>query len=289
MSSLPIRPVVVGVDGSEPAFSAAEWAARHASRRGSSLRIVHAFGWPLVRVSSAPAQWTRGLRDEARTFTEEARTRAYAVDPDLEVAVAVETSFSAPLLLRESAAASLVVVGTHGLGGISGLIIGSTGVELAARASSPIVVVRGRPADEIERTAPVLVGYDGSPASDLAITAGFEHAIVHDRLVSLVHVSPSGGESGHIMRRMVDVAATWHRAHPEIDVNTREANGHPAGVLTEASQDAALVVVGSRGRGGFRGLALGSVSQALLHHAKCPLMALPPVLLAHPRDTELLP
>jgi len=286
MSSFPGRPVVVGVDGSEPAFTSVAWAARHASRAGSVLRIVHAFGWPLVRVQSGSSRWTRGLRAEAWTFVEEARTRAYALDPELEVRVAVPTSFSGPLLLRESAAASLVVVGTHGLGGFSGLVIGSTGIELAARAAAPIVVVRGRPADEIHPTAPVLVGYDGSPASDLAVAAGFDYATLHDRSVSLLHVSSFGGGPGHVTRRMVDLAATWHRVHPETDVDSHEVNGHPAGGLTEASQDAALVVVGSRGRGGFRGLALGSVSQALLHHAHCPVMVLPPALLVQRRDAE---
>lgn len=284
--SLPVRPVVVGVDGSESAFAAVEWAARHASRAGSTLRIVHAFGWPLVCVSSGPAQWTRGLQDEAWTFIEEARTRASAVDPDLEVAVAVPTSFSAPQLLRESAAASLVVVGTHGLSGFSGLVIGSTGVRLAARAEAPIVVVRGRPADDIDRNGPVLVGYDGSAVSDLAVTAGFEYATLHKRSVSLLHVSSVGAGPDDITRRMVDLAATWHRVRPDVDVNSREANGHPAGVLTESSQDAALVVVGSRGRGGFRGLVLGSVSQALLHHAHCPVMVLPPMLLAQCQDAD---
>ncbi|MGH3479237.1 MAG: universal stress protein, partial [Nocardioidaceae bacterium] len=232
MSSLPVGPVVVGVDGSESARAAVAWAARHASRAQLPLRIVHAFGWPLVRVTSAPSHWTNGLRAEAWAVLEESRNQAYAVDPDLAVTTDITTGFCVPLLLRESQAAGLIVVGTHGLGGFCGLVIRSTGVELAARASAPVVVIRGRAAEEVDRSASVLVGYDGSPASDLAVAAGFDYAALHDRPVLLFQVSRFGGDA-NVTRRMVDLAATWHLVHPEIDVSSRVASGHPGGALTE--------------------------------------------------------
>jgi nucleotide-binding universal stress UspA family protein len=284
MSPPQALPVVVGVDGSDTTLTAVVWAVRHASRGHLTLRIVHAFDWPLIRGSARRGRWNRTLRAEAWTLIERARIQAYAIDPDLEVGATLQTSFSAQLLLRESNTASLVVVGTHGHGSLSGLVIGSTGTELAARAETPVAVIRGRSADEIDAAAPVLVGYDGSPASDLAVAAGFDYAATHGRSVRLLHVRQ---EDAHdVIHRMDDLSATWHRVHPEIEVISRAVGGHPGGELTIASVDAALIVVGSRGLGGFRGLALGSVSQSLLHHSQCPVMVMPPPLLARQSDSE---
>ena len=284
MSSPQDFPVVVGVDGSDSALTAVVWAARHASRGHLPLRIVHAFDWPLIRGSARRSRWSRTLRAEAWGLLEEARTQAYAIDTDLDVGATLQTSFSVPLLLRESDTASLVVVGTHGHGSLSGLVIGSTGVELAARATAPVVIVRGRSADEISAAAPVLVGYDGSPASDLAVAAGLDYAATHGRSVRLLHVSREDADD--VIHRMADLSATWHRVHPEIEVTSQVLRGHPGGELTAASAEADLVVVGSRGLGGFRGLALGSASQSLLHHSGCPVMVLPPALLARPSNSE---
>ena len=193
-------------------------------------------------------------------------------------------------MIEESRRAELVVVGSRGLGGFAGLLLGSVGAQVAAHAHCPVLVVR--PDEQpIPVDGPVLVGVDGSESSRLAVGLGADEAALRDVPLVLVHVGPADGDrtvpeeieesqaayQAEAVRLLADASAAVRAEHPDLVV--REHPVRAAGAaqgLIEASGAASLLVVGTRGRAGFAGLLLGSVSQAAIQHAHCP------VLVAHP-------
>ncbi|HET9142213.1 universal stress protein, partial [Actinophytocola sp.] len=200
-----------------------------------------------------------------------------------------------PVLRAASEQAALLVCGSSGLGAISGLLAGSVTVALAGHSACPLVVVRGEPALP---DAPVVVGVDGSPASGSAIGLAFEQAAQHGGGLVAVHawtdtVFPAGAYGTaypavdwdlldkHAHELLTERLAGWSDKYPHVSVRHVVARDRPAHALLDAAHGASLIVVGSRGRGGFAGLLLGSVSQALIHHAPCPVM------IARPAGTTL--
>ncbi|NBE84019.1 universal stress protein [Micromonospora rubida] len=282
-------PVVVGVDGSAIALDAVRTAAREAAGRRRPLRIVHAFIWPLMRVTVEPAPGApagAGLRNQAERYVAEAVTEAGRIAPAVEVTGAVVDGSPAPVLLAESRDASLLVLGSRGLGGFAGLLIGSATVQLSARAACPVLVVRGGSRAD----GPVVVGVDGSESSADAVEFAFDEAA--RRGVPLVAVRawlyPAPLGPGDILplvydlealaaeeeRVLAESVAGFAARYPDVPVRQRLMRGSPAGVLVEESKTAQLVVVGARGRGALAGLLLGSVSHAVLHHAHAPVAIL---------------
>jgi nucleotide-binding universal stress UspA family protein len=149
--------------------------------------------------------------------------------------------------------------------------VGSTGTQVAAYASGPVVIVR--PLTEEQADAPVLVGVDGSPGCVPALEFAFEEAAQRALPLLAVYVTEETGESaGHAETLLDAVVEPWAAKHPEVTVRRQVRPGTDAEqAFVDLSREASLVVVGSRGRGGFTGLLLGSVSQALVHHARCPI------------------
>ncbi|WP_020573909.1 universal stress protein [Actinopolymorpha alba] len=274
------RPIVVGTDGSDGAIDAVAWAAAEAALRKVPLRIVHAFAWTLLHVPAA--LWRMGpeggLRAHAEELLEEAVQTARATAPSLEISTAVVTDFPLPLLVEESRGATYVVVGTTGRGAFAEALAGSMTVELVARAHAPVVVVRGTPTPE-EADQLVVVGVDGSPLGAAAVEVGVEEAARrHGRLLA-VHVVRHGlsvrfgaTDTSAGVRLLNEALAGWREKYPDLSIEERVLSGHAAGALTDLSDRAAAVVVGARGRGGFTGMLLGSVSQSLLHHGRCPII-----------------
>jgi nucleotide-binding universal stress UspA family protein len=282
--------VVVGVDGSPNALAAVDAAAADAFRRKIPLRVVHAFIWPYFDVPLGPSPFgppEGGLRHEADRILAEAVDRARAVAPDLHVDGEVVTGGAAAVLLRESLEASTVVVGDRGLGGFSGLLVGSVAVELAAHGHCPVLVIRGRP----EAAGPVIVGVDGSPGAAPALIRSFQEAWLREAPLLAVHAwtGPSVREPGDMLPLVYDVdevraeearvlaeaLAGCRERYPDVQVREELARAPTRATLIDRSAEAQLIVVGTRGRGGFRGLLLGSVSQAVLHHAACPVLVVP--------------
>ncbi|GAA1773364.1 universal stress protein [Luedemannella helvata] len=287
-------PVIVGVDGSPVALDAVEEAARQAMRRRRPLRVVHAYVWPLLGSALDPlptggipaggigaagsATTTEGgLRDEAEQFVAEALARARATEPGVRVSGQVITGPPAAVLVEIARGACLVVLGDRGLGGFTGLLVGSIAVRLAAHAPCPVLVVRGAAHPD----GPVVVGVDGAGHADLALGAAFEEATL--RGVPLRAVSawrrptarrggPSAEAEGEAGGELAQALAPWRERYPDVAVETSVVHGRASVALVDESEQAQLVVVGARGRGGFRGLLLGSVSQAVLHHAACPVL-----------------
>jgi nucleotide-binding universal stress UspA family protein len=134
-------PIVVGVDGSEVSLDAVEWAAAEAVERHRRLRVVHAFIWPLLRVQVGPSRYgppDAGLQAQAQRILDEALLRARQSALGIDVAGAMPVGVPVPVLLSEIEQAPLVVPGSRGLGGFSGLLLRSTGVQVAAHASCPV-------------------------------------------------------------------------------------------------------------------------------------------------------
>jgi nucleotide-binding universal stress UspA family protein len=287
----PGRTVVVGVDGSEPARRAVRWAAQEAARRGLPLRVVTAFEWmrgrPVGYVGLGES-YREIMLGAARQQLAEAVRIAEQEQPALEVQSQLVVGFPIPVLTAVARQAELVVIGDRGLGGVTGLLLGSVAVALAAHAECPVVVVRGD-AETPDPSAPVVVGVDGSPASEAALAFAYEAASVRNVPLVAVHtwwdllVDPvmaplldwdaiENDEREVLAERL----AGWGEKHPDVRVQRLVARDRPAHALVEQSLRAQLVVVGSRGRGNVAGLVLGSVSHAVLHRAHCPVAVVRP-------------
>lgn len=282
-------PVVVGIDGSASALHAVRWAADEAARRRAPSRIVHAYGIPVGYLPGF-VDWHalhEALLAQGRAWLEQARQSVEATGVAVEV---VEVKAGAvPALLEESTHAALIVVGTRGLGGFTGLVIGSTAVELAAHAHCPVVVARGVDSG----TGPVVVGVDGTPVGEAAIAFAFAAASARGASLVAVHTWTdlavdavlAGGAAAldfaPLERRAEEVLgerlAGWQEKYPDAPVSRYVSRERAARGLLRHAEHAQLVVVGTRGRGGFRGLLLGSTSQHLLHHAPCPVAVVPTV------------
>jgi nucleotide-binding universal stress UspA family protein len=285
--------VVAGVDGSECALQAVRWAAAEAARRHVPLRLVSTYAWPSGRLVGDPGLGVdprEVLRSAAGEQLAAAAAAAARVAPDQQVQQVPVEGFPAAVLQAESAHAALVVLGDRGLGGFTGLLLGSVAVTLAAHAACPVVVVReDEPAPAAARTEPVVVGVDGSPAGEAAVAFAFEAAAMrgvplvalhtwHDLLVDatmapLLDFDALDADEREVLAERL---AGWSEKYPDVAVRRRVARDRPAHALIRESASAQLVVVGSRGRGGLAGMLLGSVSQAVLRHAHCPVAVVRP-------------
>ncbi|PZH20813.1 universal stress protein UspA [Streptomyces sp. NTH33] len=281
--------VIAGVDGSAPSLTAVTCAAREAELRDAALRLVHAFAWPAPR-TPMDGMVSRPMRahllDLADRLVEEASDRARAAAPGVEVSGTIKRGDPLTVLESESRTADLVVVGSRGLGGFAKLLVGSTSMGLAAHARCPVLVVR-EPADA---AGPVLLGVDGSPAGAEAVRFAFDEASRRRARLLALHAwttwnaplppplspaLPYSNEPGALAaaeeRLLAETIAGLCERYADVRVERRAVNGPTREALIEASRTAQLTVAGSRGRGGFTGLLLGSVSQALLQHARGPV------------------
>ncbi|MGX6608489.1 universal stress protein [Micromonosporaceae bacterium Da 78-11] len=287
MSTVAGAVVVVGADGSACSLSAVRAAASEAAERGRPLRIVHAFIWPSLGVAVGPAvngPSDMGMRTTAERILAEAVTEAEKTTPGVHVTAALIDGAPAPVLLDESRDAVLLVIGDRGLGGFGSLLMGSVALHTTAHAACPVLVVRGRE----HAAGPVVVGVDDSAGSTAAVGFAIEEAARRKTGLTAVHAwgafdsrsqkdtLPQVYEPGALReeeRRVLSEAlAGWGQRFPEVAIQQELVRGQqPAAALIERSQTAQLLVTGARGRGGFAGLLLGSVSQTVMHHAGCPV------------------
>ncbi|MFI0505448.1 universal stress protein [Streptomyces albogriseolus] len=267
--------VIVGVDGSSSSLAAADVAAEEARLRGARLRIVHAFARPA------------DLDPMIHGVLAETEQRVHERVPGLEITRTVVSGDALTVLGAESRHAVLTVLGRRGRSLFGDLLLGSTAMQLAAHGHGPLMVVRGRP----DPQGPVLLAVDGSPAGNAAASFAFTEAELRGAPLMAMHVWNTWSEPtpyedpgdplsvvvdldqlGLRHRRLLeDVMRPWTVAHPEVVVQPRVERGRVRQALLEATREAQLVVAGARGHGGVAGMLLGSVSQALLHHADCPV------------------
>ena len=279
------RRIVVGVDGSPESERALAWAATEAARRGSELLVVHTYSWhELETHTPVGAPFAEDIRRHAEALVAEAVTRAQRIAPGVTVRGQAQLGQAAHTLVKASTDGATVVVGNRGRGGVTSLLLGSVSQKVAVHAHGPVVIVRGRP----DPDGDIVVGVDGSPQSQHALQVAFEEAMIHDvgvvavRAYSLLATTYAPYMVGYYedphqrweseMAVLRDDVATVAEKYPLVRVSHLAVEGHPGVVLAQRSADARLVVVGSRGHGGFTGLLLGSVGLHLIHHAQCPVL-----------------
>lgn len=287
--------VVVGVDGSDGARHALAWAMCEAACRGAVVEAVHAWQPPtppgeLAAVVPAwdPEVHRSAARDELRATVEAVRRE----HPDLEVPVVqrLAAGVAAAELLERQEDADLLVVGTRGRGGFTALLLGSTSLQVLTHAHVPVAVVPARA--PLEPDGDVVVGVDGSPGARRALVHALREAAWRGTTVRVVHgwetpvavppvgvvLTPRSQEAYRASaRQMLEEAVAGAQEEagvaPPVELHVAEAPAVRA--LLEAAESASLVVVGTRGRGGFTGLLLGSVSQQVAAHAPCATVAVP--------------
>lgn len=282
-------PVVIGVDGSESSDLAVYWAAETAARRRRTLRIVH--GLDLAAAQAVFGMYdlmvpavAQTLREEGAAQLASAARLARRIDPELRVETELSPCHPARLLIERSQSAHLIVLGAGRGGEIAH--IGSTLLAVTAHGHGDIVVVHDTGSEQRTRsTGPVVVGVDGSRVSEVAVAAAFNEASVRDTTLVAVHAAtdfhPHFGVTSLLPVREFETAAQqmlaeqlagWQEKFPDVQVTRKVAVASPRNMLTAWSKSAQLLVVGSRGRGGFRGLLFGSTSNFLVQHAQCPVM-----------------
>ncbi|MFD1661735.1 universal stress protein [Streptomyces caeni] len=281
--------VAVGVDGSPESGAAADWAAQEALLREVPLRIVHAYEWPgaaTVPVVSPDAQcrWA----DELLADAAEVLRREHA---SLEISTRPLPGRPAAALASEAAEADLLVLGSRGLSGVMGFLLGSVGMETISMTERPVVLVRlpGQAAAP-DRAAPelcrdVVVGVDINQFCDPLFDFGFAHAARHGhRLLALYgwSIPPVVRDAAALLaakrqmgqdvaRRLTEILAPWRQRFPSVEVVERSPVGAPAQLLVRAAANAELVVVGRRVRRAFLGARIGPVAHALIHHCATPV------------------
>jgi nucleotide-binding universal stress UspA family protein len=256
-TSMKPKPVVAGIDGSPADQIAIRWAAKEAASLRTQLRLIHA----LRRGSSA---------SRAAEVVYKALALARDLEPMLSVDPRMENGAPSTVLVKASGDAEVVVIGSRGLGLMAGALLGSTGLDLAANARCPVVFVRPDLGSEAGTRA--VIGYDGSSASQTALDFGLDYARRHNLAVRIVAAQPSATELHRITEAELRDAVHTRGGH---GAELVQITGHPAAHILRLAADANLIVLGARGRGGFAGMLIGSVSQTVLHHADCPVAIIP--------------
>ena len=297
-------PIVVAVDGSDASTTAVSWAARAATIRGVPLRIVTVVHIPAFYYSEPylAQSFHEEMKATARDRLESAAALARQIVDEhrhghVEITTAQLEGKVVPTLIAQAERADRLVVGSRGLGEVKGLLAGSVSTAVVSHAKVPVVVVRGRTLDGAPPAeGPVVVGVDGSISCRDAVEVAFEEAsargatLVAVNVWSDVSVQPSLGavpEDPHWSRIqtgeeivLAERLAGFRERYPDVTVERVVARDRPVRVLSEYAEAAQLLVVGTRGRGGFKGLLLGSTSNALIQTADCP------VLVVHSKETE---
>lgn len=288
-------PLVVGVDGSDGSLLAVDWAVAEAARRDAPLRLVYASRWERYE-AGAPSDSPE--RPSGRVLAEHivasAAERAARRNPEVKVTTDILPEDAVDALLHEGNNASVLVTGSRGRGELKGLLLGSVGLAVAARAQCPVIVVRGDKAGLAGTHERILLGA-GDPATGMeAVRFAFREAEARGCTLDVVrawrcpaHEStdhPALAEEParhHEKRASALLDALLHDTmadHPKVRVRSVTVEGPAHRILVNRSAAADLVVVGAERRRGRVGLQIGRVGHALLHHADCPVAIVPQTL-----------
>ena len=279
--------VVVGVDGSPLSMAAVSRAAHIASSHGYSLVVLHAFAADLPMLGFGElADGSAVVSSHAKRLVADGVARAHAVDPDLAVTTAVRDGYASQALVDASRAAALVVIGamSHGVLGRSG--VGAVAMQVVTHAQCPVLVVGGESAGTAPASGRVVVGVDGSKPSMRALSVAFDETVRAGGTLDVLHAweahsasdptlatSSSWSTYEANLEQIVESAIATQRAeHPDVKVDYEVVRSEPVGALIDRSEGAALLVVGSRGSGGFPGLHVGSTAMRLISRCHCPLL-----------------
>lgn len=275
--------VVVGYDTSPESADAVRWAATQAAGRGWTLDVVHVWGFAGQEGGGAGDSWLgREVQHQVQETAEEGATVAREAAPGVVVEAVVAHGSPVAALADRAADARMVVVGRHGAGGTLTALTGSVTTGVLHRAGSAVAVVpRGSwPAARAGDAA--VVGFDGSPGAFGALEAAADQVqqggrpplpVLAVTAWSAVGAAGRGAPaSAEDAELLLDRVRTWAATRPDLAVTCEVQEGRPVQVLERLSRRAALVVVGTRGRGGFASLVLGSTSRAVVQRAHCPVL-----------------
>lgn len=284
--------VVVGFDGSDSSTRAAHWAADEARNRGRGLALVHAILPPVTTgglgVGLPPSL---DLIEQLERQAKDQLDAVAATFDGLDVTTHIAIGAPSAAMLEASETADLIVIGSRGRGGFTGLLLGSVGAQVAAHAACPVAVIRQAAA---EGASGVVVGIDGSPAAEAALAFAFDQASRRGWTVVALHawdvpsydllIVPNGpvpvpltDVADDEIRLTAEVLAGFRDDYPDVDVEERLVRGPAVQSLVAASTNAAMIVIGTHGHGPAMGALLGSVSNGLLHKAKVPVVVVPPL------------
>ncbi|HET6861052.1 MAG TPA: universal stress protein [Streptomyces sp.] len=294
-----LRPVTVGVDGSPQSLAAASWAAREARLRIAPFRILHAWRWSPHPPVSVPANASQ--RQWAGRILREAEAHVHALYPDLDVEERQAADTPAAALQDASATSQLLVLGSRGVSGFTGFLVGSVALHVVARAECPVVLVRagaegqdahaagaedqlpGRPSHE-----DVVVGIDLTHPCDEIIEFAYEAArrrgagvrFVHAYAPPTIHAVGTGAISGPELaaereQTLAAVVQQWQNKAPDVTATQILAQGRAAQHLLHEATGAGLLVLGRRRRRSHTGLHNGPITHAAMHHAPCPVAVVP--------------
>lgn len=289
--------VVVAVDGSTASNNAVRWAANTAMKRDIPLRLATSYTMPqyLYAEGMVPSEELfSDLQAEAMEKIEAARELAHEVAPDILIGHTVAEGSPIDMLLEMSEDVTMIVLGSRGLGGLSGMVMGSVSAAVVSHASCPVVVVReDNNVTENNKYGPVVVGVDGSDVSAKATEYAFAEADARDAELIAIHTwmdmqaqsSLAGLAAAQNQWEAIEAQqaqvlterlAPLVEKYPNVAVTKIITRDRPVRALAEQADSAQLLVVGSHGRGGFRGMLIGSTSRALLQCAPCPMMVVRP-------------
>ncbi|SQG63526.1 universal stress protein [Corynebacterium renale] len=289
--------IVVAVDGSDASRTAVKWAANTANKRGVPLRLASSYVMPQYLYAEGmvpPQELFDELQSETLEKIEDARTIALEVAPDIKIGHTIAEGSPIDMLLEMSKEATMVVMGSRGLGGLSGMVLGSVSAAVVSHAYCPVVVVReDNPVNDNTKYGPVVIGVDGSEVSQKATEYAFAEAnargaelvAVHTWMDMQVQASLAGLAAAQAQWEEVEQEqkallderlAPLVEKYPNVEVKKVITRDRPVRALTDVAEGAQLLVVGSHGRGGFKGMLLGSTSRALLQAAPCPMMVVRP-------------
>ena len=265
--------IVAAYDGSPGSDQALRWATTEAQARGCGLTVCLAWAPQCLSVLGDSA-----VLDLARQRGEEILASGIRYAESMlgqeRVTPLLARGPAAQVLCERSATAEMTVLGTRGHGGVAGLTLGSVAGQVAGYARGPVVVVRGGPRHN-RSPRPVVLGADGSAASDAAVRFAFREAEARRiPLLAVCALTDAPGVCGGARAVEEDFSralSAHEKEFPEVTVMRQVSVGSPRAELLHEAAGAPILVVGSRGRGGFAEMNLGSVAHAVLHHAPCPV------------------
>ncbi len=290
----PLDAIVVAIDGSEHGDRALAAGIEIATLEHRPLHIVHSFEpYPtLMALTGDLTDVTGTLRGAARELLDAAVTVAEKTSPGLSVTSALSVSDARSTLVGLSGTARLLVLGSRGLGSFRGLLLGSVSAHVSQHAHCPVLVVRETAAEAsgAADTRPVLVGVDGTAASQSAAAFAFAYASARGLPLTAAHLLPRSRYAGYgvwrdldeerddLEQHRIDVAGNLdglQEKYPDVAVKIVLKRGAPAASLVDLSEHCRLLVVGSHRATGWRAVRNGSVGRAVAEHAHCPVAIVP--------------
>ncbi|WP_328505444.1 universal stress protein [Streptomyces sp. NBC_00391] len=297
------RTVTVGLDGSPESRAAAEWAAREARLRDLVLKIVHIWEPAPDPIAQAPLLGSETHQHWTERIPREAADGIRLRHPGVEVTSEHVDGRPSEILVEATRNAELLVLGSRGLSGIGGFMVGSVGLAVVAHAECPVVLVRALElaADEHEMDPagipsaatpfrPVVLGLDVESPNEELIEFAFAAAARRGTSLRVVHgwnpppyyaygLAADLELHAELTRRettaLTEVLRPWREKHPDVEVTEEPHYGTPGNHLVDASREASLVVVGRRVRRSPFGAHIGPVTHAVLHHSTAPVAVVP--------------